>query len=276
MNASSVDAPRATEGARYFAWLYAPPEARASVAAIFMIEREIEASTRASIEHSVSHARLNWWREELTRLGQGEPRHPATVEILRRSQTLGVTSPHLTALVDNAHWDLACAAPLQSADIDQLATRWATTVFAATTQLAVPTESSASSDLREFALRAGCAVWHLEQLATFRTQVALGRLRVAMPELEAFGLTAEDALRTPAPPALLTALRGKLDTARDELHRTVVDLSPAQQAAARAALSWAKVAARLADRDGASLSLSDSWAAWRTARAASNGRARIH
>lgn len=274
MTTTIVEPPAPTIGARYFAWLYAVPDARAAVAAVFAIEREIDSSTDATLDHSVSHARLAWWREECARLSHDVPRHPATIEVHRRSQSMGREPPDLSGLVDNAHWDLACAAPLQPADLTKLAARWATTVFAATATLAAP---ALISDLGAYTLRAGSAVWELNQLATFREQAALGRLRVAMPDLEAHGLTAADVLRTPLAAPLLTALHTRLDAARAELHHSIVDLDPADQPHVRGTLAWANVALRIAHRMSTptQVTLLDSWSAWRMARLAATGRARI-
>ena len=66
---------------RYFAALYAPDTAREYVYAMYSIEAEVRDSA-ASANHEVAHTRLRWWREEIERLSQGRPQHPASKVVL--------------------------------------------------------------------------------------------------------------------------------------------------------------------------------------------------
>lgn len=61
---------------RYFALLYAPPEQRELLSALFVVDAEIRASAAAA--HEVAHTRLQWWRAEVDRLVNRNAQHPAT------------------------------------------------------------------------------------------------------------------------------------------------------------------------------------------------------
>ncbi|HYM35487.1 MAG TPA: squalene/phytoene synthase family protein [Steroidobacteraceae bacterium] len=61
---------------RYFALLYALPQQRDLLAALFVIDAEIRATIHAA--HEVAHARLQWWRMEFDRLINRNAQHPAT------------------------------------------------------------------------------------------------------------------------------------------------------------------------------------------------------
>jgi len=62
--------------ARYFALLYAPAPQRALLRLLMALADEISAGVARSLDHSVSHARLEWWRLEAERYRAGAAQHP--------------------------------------------------------------------------------------------------------------------------------------------------------------------------------------------------------
>src|SRR5437868_15335377 len=62
---------------RYFALLYTPEPLRDAVTALYVIDAEIRESAQ-SANHDVAHTRLQWWRQEIDRLVNANPQHPAT------------------------------------------------------------------------------------------------------------------------------------------------------------------------------------------------------
>ena len=92
---------------RYFALLYTPPAARAALATLLALADEISAGAHRSLDHSVAHARLDWWRAEAARFTRGEPQHPWLRAL---SPPPGSAQrPDLAPLVDAAAIDLATA-----------------------------------------------------------------------------------------------------------------------------------------------------------------------
>ncbi len=53
---------------------------------VYALDAALARIATQGLSHDVAHVKLDWWREELTRLQQGEPRHP-------RSQALHQHSP---------------------------------------------------------------------------------------------------------------------------------------------------------------------------------------
>ena len=92
---------------RYFALLYTPPAARAGLATLLALADEISAGTGRSLDHSVAHARLDWWRAEAARFRGGEPQHPWLRALL--PPTGIAPRPEFAPLVDAAAIDLATA-----------------------------------------------------------------------------------------------------------------------------------------------------------------------
>lgn len=63
---------------RWHALLYAGDEARDALGAVFALEAQLREATAPGQDHTVSHARLSWWAEEILRLEQGSGVHPVS------------------------------------------------------------------------------------------------------------------------------------------------------------------------------------------------------
>ncbi len=51
---------------------------RAWLKDLYALDATLGQIGRQGLAHEVAHVKLDWWREEITRLQQGEPRHPCT------------------------------------------------------------------------------------------------------------------------------------------------------------------------------------------------------
>jgi phytoene synthase len=90
---------------RYFAQLYAPPEKREALVALFVVEAEMRDSAE-NANHDVAHTRLRWWRDEIERLANGNAQHPATRSLQEHLADHAVFR-RLHELIVSADMDLA-------------------------------------------------------------------------------------------------------------------------------------------------------------------------
>jgi hypothetical protein len=243
---------------RYFALLYAPSAARAALATLLALADEISAGAGRSLDHSVAHARLDWWRAEAARYACGEPQHPWLRTLLPppgANERLD-----LAPLVDAAAIDLATAtfgaaagamphgAALQGAVFGQLGS---VLRAAAGAQPALPSQQRA---LRDLGQRTG----ELERLAG-----------ASAPPAAAAAASA-------AAPAQLAGLVG--------LRLQVAAIDSTQQPPLAPLLVWVALVAnkarrrsqREAGRKSSALdAFADNIVAWNAARRAARGRFRI-
>jgi phytoene synthase len=56
---------------------------RPLTAALFSLELELRAIVAATVDHGVSHLKLQWWKDEIHRLEGGHPQHPLTQALWR-------------------------------------------------------------------------------------------------------------------------------------------------------------------------------------------------
>jgi len=72
----------ATDGsALYYALLYAEQHSATRVLETLQFIKTLSSTLNDVTEHSVAEKKIHWWHEELTRLSQQQPRHPACVAV---------------------------------------------------------------------------------------------------------------------------------------------------------------------------------------------------
>jgi 15-cis-phytoene synthase len=264
-------------GARALAWIYCPAVQRPLLGALLGIEREIGASLRAGLDHAIAHARLAWWREECERTAAGRPRHPLTREV---AGALGTTTraplEALAGLVDGADWDLACATFATRAELTAYCARWSAAMVA---PLGGGTPASAAL------LELGTSLRETELLLMLPADARAGRLRLPLDELEPLAVSPAQLAQPPWPAPLAQMLRAQHRRLRSALAAGVAAFSAEEQPALRGVIVWAAIAARhsaQAERRLPHASLArehhdtlDGWRAWRVARHAAAGRARL-
>jgi hypothetical protein len=190
-------------GARYFAWLYTPGPARDGAAALLAIEHEIMASAREGLDHSVAHARLGWWQEEIERLLAAIPVHPGALTLRNLYLAAQLPPPDLRPLPLLAARELARHAlgrvPPAADELADDASMWAEGLFLPYAALALGAvdELAPAADL-------GRALHAHDRAPDARSRAVLETARHALPERQRPALRgalvwAALALREPRP-----------------------------------------------------------------------------
>ena len=276
MTSASATAPASFGADRDWLLRFCPPHAARSLSALFEIEQEVSGSLKSGLEHSVAHARLEWWNEELIRLAQGSPRHPATRTLASVAIARGVTPPDLTALVEHVRVDLACVAFLSRKELDEHLANWGRSVFRAAALLdsnAVSTSEAAHSNratAERLTASAGLLVRELELLEHFSSHAIAGRIYVPL------GDPPEPYVPWVAHPLAQSeslVLTFRREAIRRRLKEIASEIAPSERPALRIPLLWMAFATTRDRGDSALISpLRRTIAAWRGALALSRGR----
>jgi 15-cis-phytoene synthase len=264
-------------GVRALAWIYCPATQRRLLGALLAIEREIGASLRVGLDHSIAHTRLAWWRAECARTITGTPSHPLTRELAGELGTMTpATAAALGGLIDDAEWDLACATFATRAELTAYCERWSAAVLAPLAR-----EPAASATL----LAVGTSLRETELLLALAADAHAGRLRVPLDELEPHAVTPAQLARPPWPAPLADLLRARYQELRSTLAAGVAALAPGIQPTLRGVVVWAALAAHDLAQAARRLphasparehqGVLDVWLAWRVARRAAAGRASL-
>ena len=231
---------------RYYALLYAPREKRNFLVALHLLEDEL-ATTGRSIHHEVAHTRLKWWHDELERLIQGKPAHPATRALHAARPILGAEFSRLKGLVDAAAIDLARVTFADDGELTgyfdrsggavaELAARW----------LLAPGAASPSTLLA--VTRLGALLRRVDALRNLRTNALAGRIQLSLATLDALGIKASDVSKIPWPPGLLALLQSTRTALLADLKETVTAIDRSDRPALRPLLVSAGLHARLVER----------------------------
>jgi phytoene synthase len=73
---------RQQDSDRYLTALFAPPPRRADLLALYAFNAEVARGREAVSEPMLGHIRLQWWRDAITEIYDGEPRHHQVVQPL--------------------------------------------------------------------------------------------------------------------------------------------------------------------------------------------------
>jgi phytoene/squalene synthetase len=254
-------------------WLlrFAPAAQGPALAALFAVEQQVLESLRPDLEHQVAHVRLEWWQDELVRLAQGIPRHPATRTLAAASRSRGATPADLAGLVEHVRVDLASVAFLSRGELDEHLGNWGSSVFreAALSHPDVAVATPARAAAERLCASTGRAVRELELLAEFSRHARAGRVYVPLEEPQAHARW----LARPLDPLETSMLRQRRAELCETLRLQARSIDPTHLPALRVPLLWMSFAAQASVPHRASRSpLRRTMSAWRAALAISRGR----
>jgi phytoene synthase len=253
----------------WYVRLFAPPDRRTVLTAVFACAAEIEHCAREARESAVARLKLAWWREEITLLAAGEPRHPAAIALADAQPSVAGAQDLWLALVaaaertvdreplrSTAEWQAQC---IDAAALHEL--------------LALAFDAAAA---RSRARQLGAMVAAVRSVCSARRESVRGRIELPLELLAESGVDAKDVLREWSPAALdLLAHLGR--ESRKRLDAAAAAIPPPmrpqlQPCLIMAALQDARLAAFLAHDcapDGDTLRpLTRLWTAWHAARRA--------
>ena len=89
----------------YYSVLFLAPERRRATIALEAVRRELEDAVRDASDPAVVQSKLQWWRQELARLFDGRPEHPAAKALLPHLARYDIGAVHLGELLAGVEAD---------------------------------------------------------------------------------------------------------------------------------------------------------------------------
>jgi phytoene synthase len=229
---------------RYFSLLYAPAKLRAHLAALYLIESEIRSSARLA-SHDVAHTRLQWWREEVGRLRNGSPQHPATRALATFESSLDFKA--LFDVLTAAEQDLAATSYEDEREVEAYLRRsGASTAELAASILVAP--QPLSDQAREHAKHIGISIRRAEILRDLRQDAYDGRIYFALPTLARANIQVADLKQQALTQPVRTLVLEQAQQIRRDFDRSTATLRPPERTRLRPLLVLASLHARLLER----------------------------
>ena len=89
----------------YYSVLFLTPERRRATIALEAVRRELEDAVRDASDPAVVQSKLQWWRQELARLFDGRPEHPAAKALQPHLAPYDIGAVHLGELLAGVEAD---------------------------------------------------------------------------------------------------------------------------------------------------------------------------
>jgi len=89
----------------YYSVLFLAPERRRATIALEAVRRELEDAVRDASDPAVVQSKLQWWRQELARLFEGGPEHPAAKALQPHLARYDIGAVHLGELLAGVEAD---------------------------------------------------------------------------------------------------------------------------------------------------------------------------
>ncbi|MEJ2391796.1 MAG: presqualene diphosphate synthase HpnD [Gammaproteobacteria bacterium] len=90
----------------YYSFLSLSDAKREAITALYAFCREVDDIVDSHGEVHIKQIKLDWWRQEISRLFAGTPQHPITRALLEPVQTFTLAAEHFQEILDGMEMDL--------------------------------------------------------------------------------------------------------------------------------------------------------------------------
>lgn len=264
----------------HYALLGSPPDTRATLVALWALERELADIVPECSEAALARVKFDWWRNELRSITDGTPQHPVTQALARGLRARGIDAGRLLDCLQGHALVLDYDAWPSDALFVQ---HCLTPTGALPARLAV--ELLGAGELAGAAAGAhelGLAHARFVRLREVRADALRGHVTIADDELAAHGLAHDDLLAARTTAATQALFAAHIQRIRATQARGLERLSPAaRRALAPLVVRAALEAATLAEIEADGLALLERrveltplrllWHAWQARRRARRG-----
>ncbi|MFO8152359.1 presqualene diphosphate synthase HpnD [Thioalkalivibrio sp.] len=257
----------------YYAFRFLDPERRRAITALYAFCREVDDIVDDCREPSVALAKLEWWREEVGRTFQGEPRHPITRALEPHIAPFDLSREYFEEIIDGMQMDLEYDAYPDFATLSLYCYRAASVVGLLSARI------FGFSDRRtlKYAHDLGMAMQLTNILRDVHEDALRGRVYIPLDELQRFGVKPEEFQTNITRDAHRALFAFQAARAREHYDRALAQLPDTDRHAQRPGLIMAAIYRTLLDEiehDGYRVlehrirltPLRKLWIAWRTAR----------
>ena len=255
----------------YYSVLFLSPERRRATVALEAVRRELEDAVRDASDPSVVQTKLQWWRQELARLFEGRPEHPATKALQPFLNTYDIGAVHLGELLAGVEADA-----MQNRYLDwPNLRRHGDQVAGVAGRLAARIAGHSHARTLEFARQMSLAEQLVHFIRNLGEDVRHNRVYIPVDELQRFNVPAADLFNRRYAEGFKPLMASQAERARATYNEALAALPTEDRRAQRPALIRGVLAMRLLDEveaDGFQVltqrtdltPLRKLWLAWKT------------
>lgn len=177
----------------YYSFLFLPPQRRRAITAFYAFCREVDDVVDEIKDPQVAQAKLAWWRAEVQRLGEQQAQHPVMQALQPHLAVYDIQTAHLHLIIDGMEMDLHQTRYLDFPSLQKYCYHVAGVVgIVAAKIFGVTTPKTL-----DYAEKLGLAFQLTNIIRDVGEDARNGRIYLPADELEQFGVSAADLLKTP-------------------------------------------------------------------------------
>ncbi len=91
----------------YYSFLFLPPAQRRAITALHAFRREVDEIVNECTDEGVAHAKLAWWRIQISAIYDGQPQHPVAQALVAAAHSFALPQENMQEIIDGIEGDLA-------------------------------------------------------------------------------------------------------------------------------------------------------------------------
>lgn len=257
----------------YYSFLFLPPPQRQAIMALYAFCREVDDVVDECSDVGVARIKLQWWREEIERILQGNGQHPVAEALKRACDNFHLPKEYLLEIIDGMEMDLNQTRYASFKELNLYCYRVASVVGL----MAAEIFGYQDRQTLKYAHQLGIAFQLTNILRDVREDAMRGRIYLPADEMARFGVSDTDLLNGNQTAQVTELMRFQADRARDYYRQAFEQLPAGDRYSQRSGLIMAEIylatLTEIAEDDYQVLlrrtsltPLRKLWIAWKTAR----------
>lgn len=256
----------------YYSFRFLPPLQRRAMMALYAFCREVDDVVDECRDDNIARVKLNWWRDELTRLFDKAPQHKVTQALLPMLDNFNLPEEYFREIIDGMEMDLNKHEYASFKDLNLYCYRVASVVGLLSAEIF----GFNNRQTLRYAQDLGTAFQLTNILRDVREDAARGRYYIPQDEMQRFGVSKQDLSRPVTSDKIIALLKFQANRARDYYNKAMTELPDEDRYRQRSGLIMSRIYQTILDeieQDGFRVlehriklpPLRKLWLAWRAA-----------
>ena len=257
----------------YYSFMFLPEQRRKAITALYAFCREVDDVVDECSEIDIARTKLQWWRDEVQRLFNNQPRHPVTQALSPHIDTYRLDEEYFQEIIDGMEMDLNNQSYQTFKELSLYCYRAASVVGL----LSIEIFGYRNRQTQKYAHDLGMAFQLTNILRDVREDAERGRIYIPLAEMEEFGVGPDAFTKGHTPQAAINLFEHQAERAKKYYRSAFGHLPNEDRYAQRTGVIMAEIYEKLLDEIAADgyrvlehrISLTPIrklWIAWRTAR----------
>ena len=221
----------------YYSFLFLPPERRRAIMAFYAFCREVDDVVDETSDSAVAAVKLNWWRQEVGRIAEGQPEHPVGKALQAAGKHFNIPKEFLLEIIDGMEMDLTQSRYLDFKGLQLYCYRVASVVGLVAAEIF----GYQDRKTQKYAHDLGIAFQLTNIIRDIGEDARRGRIYIPMDELKQFNVPAADLLNAKYSDNFTALMRFQTERAEQYYQQALAHLPAIDRKAQRPGLIMAAI-----------------------------------